>query len=164
MKLRAERAEFADAVAWATRTVGARVTLPALSGVLLDASDGRLTLRATDLEVAAEISIPAQIDEPGRALLPGRLLAQLGEAAREHGSKELLELGEPLSCSGQGFRWSEGVGENLQALPAGTVLGRYGDGREERLAADATLIFPKKKPELVQVGKPLVQLATRVEG
>lgn len=77
MKLRAERAEFADAVAWATRTVGARVTLPALSGVLLDASDGRLTLRATDLEVAAEISIPAQIDEPGRALLPGRLLAQL---------------------------------------------------------------------------------------
>lgn len=77
MKLRAERSEFADAVAWATRTAGGRVTLPALSGVLLEATDGRLTCRATDLEVAAEVTIPVQIDEPGRALLPGRLLAQL---------------------------------------------------------------------------------------
>ncbi len=77
MKLRAERSEFAEAVSWATRTVGARVTLPALSGVLLEAEDGRLTCRATDLEVAAEVSIPVQIDQPGRVLLPGRLLSQL---------------------------------------------------------------------------------------
>jgi DNA polymerase III subunit beta len=77
VKLRAERTEFAEAVSWATRTVGARVTLPALSGVLLEADEGRLTCRATDLEVAAEISLPVQIDEPGRVLLPGRLLSQL---------------------------------------------------------------------------------------
>jgi DNA polymerase III subunit beta len=77
VKLRAERAEFAEAVSWATRTVGARVTLPALSGILLEAADGKLTCRATDLEVAAEIAIPVQIDRPGRVLLPGRLLSQL---------------------------------------------------------------------------------------
>jgi DNA polymerase III subunit beta len=77
VKLRAERAEFAEAVSWATRTVGARVTLPALSGVLLEAADGKLTCRATDLEVAAEIAIPVQIERPGRVLLPGRLLSQL---------------------------------------------------------------------------------------
>lgn len=77
MELRAERDELAEAIAWATRTVGARVTLPALSGVLLEAADGRLTCRATDLEVAAEISIPVRVDAPGRVLLPGRLLAQL---------------------------------------------------------------------------------------
>jgi DNA polymerase III subunit beta len=77
VKLRAERAEFAEAVSWATRTVGARVTLPALSGILLEAADGKLTCRATDLEVAAEISIPVQIERPGRVLLPGRLLSQL---------------------------------------------------------------------------------------
>ncbi len=77
MKFRAERSEFAEAISWATRTVGARVTLPALSGVLLDAADGTLTCRATDLEVAAEITIPVQIDEPGKVLLPGKLLSQL---------------------------------------------------------------------------------------
>jgi DNA polymerase III subunit beta len=77
VELVAERAEFADAVSWATRTVGARVTLPALSGVLLEAADGKLTCRATDLEVAAEIRIPVRIEQPGRVLLPGRLLSQL---------------------------------------------------------------------------------------
>ncbi len=77
MKLRAERTEFADAISWATRTVGTRVTLPALSGVLLEAIDGTLVCRATDLEVAAEITIPVQIERPGTVLLPGRLLAQL---------------------------------------------------------------------------------------
>jgi DNA polymerase-3 subunit beta len=77
VKFRAEHQEFAAAIGWVTRIVGARVTLPALSGVLLDAEEGRLTCRATDLEIAAEVSIPAQISEPGRVLLPGRLLAQL---------------------------------------------------------------------------------------
>jgi len=77
VKLRAERTEFADAISWATRTVGTRVTLPALSGVLLEAIDGTLVCRATDLEVAAEITIPVQIERPGTVLLPGRLLAQL---------------------------------------------------------------------------------------
>lgn len=77
MKLRAERTEFADAISWATRTVGGRVTLPALAGVLLVAEEGRLTCRATDLEVAAEVSVPVQVERSGRVLLPGKLLAQL---------------------------------------------------------------------------------------
>lgn len=77
MKLRAERTEFTDAVAWATRAIGSRATLPALSGVLLEATDGKLFCRATDLEVSTEISIGVQIDQPGKVLLPGRLLAQL---------------------------------------------------------------------------------------
>lgn len=77
MKLRAEKSEFAEAISWATRTVGTRITLPALSGVFLEAADGRLTCRATDLEVAAEISIPVEIERPGTLLLPARLLSQL---------------------------------------------------------------------------------------
>ncbi len=77
MKLRAERSELAEAVAWATRTVSSRVSLPALAGVLLEADEGRLFCRATDLEVSAEISIPVQIEQPGRVLLLGKLLSQL---------------------------------------------------------------------------------------
>lgn len=77
MKLRAERQELAEAVQWATRTVSSRVTLPALAGVHLDASDGRLTCRATDLETSAEVSIPVQIEQPGQVLVLGKLLAQV---------------------------------------------------------------------------------------
>jgi len=77
MKLRVERDEFAAGIGWVTRTVAARAHLPALSGVLLEAGDGTLTARTTDQEMSSVIGIPAQVDEPGKALLPGRYLAQL---------------------------------------------------------------------------------------
>ncbi|MGH3665020.1 MAG: DNA polymerase III subunit beta [Egibacteraceae bacterium] len=77
MKFRAERSEFADAASWALRTVGARATLPALSGVLLGVSDGRLDLRSTDLEMASTLSIPVQSERDGTALVPGRLLGDV---------------------------------------------------------------------------------------
>lgn len=78
MKIRAERQDFAEAVSWATRTAGSRpAAMRVLSGVLLEAVDGRLVCRATDLETSVEISLPVQVDEPGRVVLPGKLLSQL---------------------------------------------------------------------------------------
>ncbi len=77
MKFRAERGEFADASAWALRTVGARATLPALSGVRLEVSGDRLVLASTDLEVSSELSIPIQGERDGVALVPGRLLGDV---------------------------------------------------------------------------------------
>lgn len=77
MKFRAERTEFADAAAWALRTVGARATLPALSGVRLEVSGDRLVLASTDLEISSELSIPVQAEREGVALVPGRLLGDV---------------------------------------------------------------------------------------
>lgn len=77
MKFRAERGEFADAAAWALRTVGARATLPALSGVRLEVSGDRLVLSSTDLEIASELSIPVQAERDGVSLVPGRLLGDV---------------------------------------------------------------------------------------
>ena len=88
----------------------------------------------------------------GHGMVPGK--------ARTWDEKGLVELEQPILCEGPGFCWSDGVGQNLQALPAGTLLGAYEGGREVKLASDSVLIFPKKKPEMVQQGKPLVYLAT----
>ena len=77
MKFRAERTEFADAASWALRTVGARATLPALSGVRLEVSGDRLRLSSTDLEISSELTIPVQADADGVALVPGRLLGDV---------------------------------------------------------------------------------------
>lgn len=77
MKFRAERNEFADAMAWATRTASARDQLPGLSGVLLTTESERLTCRATDRETDVEVSLPVQVQQEGNTMLPGRLLAQL---------------------------------------------------------------------------------------
>lgn len=83
-----------------------------------------------------------------------------GEATR-YGDKTLLRLAGTIPCEREGFAWHEGVGENLQALSAGAVLGAYADGSEVVLDTDAVLIFPKKKPELVKLGAPLVYLGVR---
>ena len=77
MKFRADRTEFAEAAAWALRTVGARATLPALSGVKLEVVEDRLRLSSTDLEIASELSIPVQAERDGTALVPGRLLGDV---------------------------------------------------------------------------------------
>lgn len=77
MKFRAERTEFADAANWALRTVGARATLPALSGVRLEVAGDRLHLASSDLEVSSELSIPVQAEREGVALIPGRLLGDV---------------------------------------------------------------------------------------
>lgn len=86
-------------------------------------------------------------------------LRSIEGSAETFGDKDLIELQAPLLCEASGFAWADGIGTNLQSLAAGTLLGRYPDGKEVRLEHDATLIFPKKQPEMVQVGKPLVYLA-----
>jgi DNA polymerase-3 subunit beta len=77
MKFRAERSQFAEAATWALRTVGARPTLPALSGVRMQVGGDRLTLSSTDLEVSSELSIPVSGERDGVALVPGRLLGDV---------------------------------------------------------------------------------------
>lgn len=93
-------------------------------------------------------------------LLRGLALLEDQEAVRWP-AKILLELAEVVTCEGEGFRWQDGVGANLQALDASVSLGVYADGREVKLPGPRTLIFPKKRPELLQPGQPLVYLAAR---
>ena len=88
-------------------------------------------------------------------------LGLAGGEASAHDDKTFLELDEALTCDASGFRWADDVGKNLQAVPQGTALGEYGNGQVVTLDRDATLIFPKKRPELVEIGKPFVYLATR---
>jgi predicted deacylase len=89
------------------------------------------------------------------------LLAGLGLTAgtARRFPKRFLELDAALLCEGPGFTWRSGVGENLQALRRGEELGTYAGKKRVVLERDAVLVFPKKKPELVAVGRPLVYLA-----
>ncbi|MGI8575884.1 MAG: DNA polymerase III subunit beta [Egibacteraceae bacterium] len=77
MKFRAERTEFGEAVTWVLRTVGARATLPALSGVRMETRGDELLLSSTDLEIAGELTIAVQGGRDGVALVPGRLLGDI---------------------------------------------------------------------------------------
>ncbi len=77
MRIIIERDALAEAVAWVARSLPSRPVLPILSGMLLEALPGSLTLSCFDYEVSARIQVDAEVAEPGTALVPGRLLAEI---------------------------------------------------------------------------------------
>src|SRR2546422_7014674 len=81
MKFTAERDAFADAVAWAARSLPSRPVIPVLAGMLVEAqSSGEVRLSGFDYEVSAEAAADAVVAEPGKVLVPGRLLADIVRA------------------------------------------------------------------------------------
>ncbi|QLQ09107.1 MAG: DNA polymerase III subunit beta [Nocardioidaceae bacterium] len=79
MKFRVERDVLADAVAWAARSLPIRPSVPVLAGLLIetgDSGDG-LILSAFDYETSARATLPATVTEEGKALVSGRLLADI---------------------------------------------------------------------------------------
>lgn len=80
MKFRAERAQFAEAVAWAQRTVGDRVSMPGLAGIRMTLDGDQLVLESTNIEVDSRVSLTVQGDTGGRVLVSGKLLADVVRA------------------------------------------------------------------------------------
>lgn len=80
MKFRVERDVLADAVAWTARTLPIRPSSPVLAGLLLEAgtdADSALKLSTFDYETSACATVNADIASEGRALVSGRLLAEI---------------------------------------------------------------------------------------
>jgi DNA polymerase-3 subunit beta len=80
MKFRVEREALADAVAWTARTLPARPPVPVLAGVLLDVTGHRLTVAGFDYEVSAQVGVDVDAETGGKALVSGRLLAEITRA------------------------------------------------------------------------------------
>jgi DNA polymerase-3 subunit beta len=75
VKFRCDRDALSEALQTVQRGVSSRPGIPALTGVLIEASsEGGLTLTTTDLEVSARLTIEVQVTEEGVALVPARLL------------------------------------------------------------------------------------------
>lgn len=77
MKFVVNRDVFNDAVSFVVKLLPQRPTLPILSGVVLEATDGALQLSSFDYETSSRTSVEAEIDDPGAVLVQGRLLAEI---------------------------------------------------------------------------------------
>jgi DNA polymerase-3 subunit beta len=88
MKFRVERDSLADGVAWVARSLPARPPVPVLGGVLLEVGGGvdgqAVTVSGFDYEVSARVDIEASVGASGRALVSGRLLADITKALPPH--------------------------------------------------------------------------------
>ncbi|HEX3734997.1 MAG TPA: DNA polymerase III subunit beta [Solirubrobacterales bacterium] len=80
MKLTTKREELVAKLSIVSRAVSTRAATQALSGVLLTAADGTVTLTATDLDVGMQTTLTAEVAEEGSVLLPGRLLAEVARS------------------------------------------------------------------------------------
>ncbi len=74
MKLSTSSADLLAQLQTATRVASTRSAVQALSGVQIDATGGRVELRATDMEVGLRVPLSAEIEREGSVVLPARLL------------------------------------------------------------------------------------------
>ena len=121
MKFRVERDVFADAVAWAARTLPVRPSAPVLSGLLIEAGvNGAESLRLStfDYETSACATLSAEISAEGRVLVSGRLLADI---CRSFPAKpvdvELVGAKITLTCGASRFSLQTMPVEDYPSLP-----------------------------------------------
>ena len=74
MKLKVTQENLNKALGLVARVASSRGTLPILSNVLLKISDNRLTVSATNLDIAISCELGAQVQAEGALTVPARLL------------------------------------------------------------------------------------------
>ena len=74
MKISIERAALLKAMSRAQGVVERRNTIPILANVLMEAAEGSLSLRATDLDIEISERLPASVAEPGATTVSAHLL------------------------------------------------------------------------------------------
>ena len=74
MKVTLERNALLKSLGHVHRVVERRNTYPILANVLLKAADGRVDLRATDLDIEVTESVPAMVGTAGTTTVPSHTL------------------------------------------------------------------------------------------
>ncbi|MGO2110048.1 MAG: DNA polymerase III subunit beta [Pseudoclavibacter sp.] len=125
MKFVVNRDVFSDAVSFVVKLLPQRPTLPILSGVVLEATDGRLELSSFDYETSSRTTVEAEIDEPGAVLVQGRLLAEIANRLPQ-APVELSrdDRGVTIACGSASFHLPVMPLEEFPTLPA--VEGQHG--------------------------------------
>ncbi|MBA3433260.1 MAG: DNA polymerase III subunit beta [Actinobacteria bacterium] len=77
------RDELAGALGIVARGLSSRGAVQVLSGILLRADEGKLTLSSTDMEISLRASIGGEVSGDGAVAVPGRLLTDLARLLPE---------------------------------------------------------------------------------
>jgi DNA polymerase-3 subunit beta len=120
MKVLCGRDGLAEKLQIAGRGVSTRTSVQILAGVLLRASDGELSLAATDMEISLRVSLEAQVEDEGSVVVPGRLLVDIvrllppGEVTISHRAEEgVVEV----VCGSASYRLHTYAAEDFPRLP-----------------------------------------------
>ena len=77
MKLTCDRSALVDKLGVLARGVSTRSALPVLSGILLQAGEGRLDLFSTDMELSIKANLATPVERDGEIVVPARLFSDV---------------------------------------------------------------------------------------
>lgn len=99
MQLTVEQPTLSAALATAASVIERKSTIPALANVLLTAEDGKLTIRATDLDLSIDTQVAAEVTTPGALTVQADLLANVVKRMPKGGHVNLTEKDGRLHVS-----------------------------------------------------------------
>ena len=118
MKFRVERDALADAVAWAARSLPIRPSVPVLAGLLIEAGHEGLMLSTFDYETSARATLTADVTEEGKALVSGRLLADICRSLPDKPVEMVIDGSRvSLTCGSARFSLQTMPVEDYPSLP-----------------------------------------------
>lgn len=101
MDMTLNRDMLADKLSEVVAIASRKTTIPALSGVLIDATANLAAFSATDMEISARVACQAAVAKVGRALLPAKRLSEIVKLLPADQSVRLTTTGDSqvnISC------------------------------------------------------------------
>jgi DNA polymerase-3 subunit beta len=118
MRFRVERDALAEAVQWTAKSLPARPPVPVLAGVLLEVEGHRLLVSGFDYEVSSQVGVDVTAETGGRALVSGRLLAEITRALPAKPVELSADGGQvELTCGSARFTLPTMPVEDYPSLP-----------------------------------------------
>jgi len=111
VKFRIDRDTLADAVGWTARSLPTRPSVPVLTGLLIETDGDELHLSGFDYDTSTRATLPAEVHDEGKALVSGRLLAEIVRS---------LPAGKPVDVVHEGAKVQVTCGSSrfsLQTMP-----------------------------------------------
>ncbi len=171
MHVEFSRDKFSEVIGKLEKVTGKNLTLPALAGIMIDAENNTVSIRATNLDVGAEIKIPAKVKSTGKALVPGSILSHYLSSNR--GEKSIsIEIDDnvlKLSSDSQSVKINTLPMEDFPIIPKPETVEEFEIPSEELVRGLRAVWYASSansmKPELSSVyfageGETLVMVGT----
>ncbi len=121
LKITVSKDELVAKLGVVSRAVSSRGTVQVLSGILLSAEAGILSLAATDMELSLRTTLEARVEGEGAVVIPGKLLVDLArllpdnEVTLEYRPDEGVAH---VACGTASYRLNTYSAEDFPRLPA----------------------------------------------
>ncbi len=129
MKFKADRATLLKALAHIQSVAEKRNTIPILANVLIQATGSKLTLTATDMEIAIVEEVTASVSRDGATTAPAAVLFEIVRKLSDNADIELDQAGGDAPLALRAGRYATSLNvlavDDFPSMTAGTLPHRF---------------------------------------